>query len=195
MAQAHTEFEGEFEDEYEHEYEVEGEDEAFLSALGGIARSFLGGEGEDELESEYEDEDELEGEFEGEFEDEFETELESEFEDEDEDEYGRTRSRARTRPSSVVSAGLAESPRGRRGEDESEYEDEVEAEEFFKGGWAASSRSTRTSSEPWPRSPASVATAVEARLPEPWPVRSPPAGRRARGGAGGGARRTWRPRP
>jgi hypothetical protein len=58
------EWEGELEDELEDEWEVEGEDEQFLSALGGIARTVGGllGETEDEAEEEWESEDELEDE-------------------------------------------------------------------------------------------------------------------------------------
>jgi len=79
----YPEIQGEYEDELEDEYEGEFEDEAFLGALGGIARSFLGGG-----EGEYEDEMEFEFEFEAEAEAELEAEgeLEDEFEDEAEDE-------------------------------------------------------------------------------------------------------------
>jgi hypothetical protein len=53
------EVEMEFEDEFESEFEGEDEGEEFLGALGGIARSFLGGgDGEGEDEQEWEDEDE-----------------------------------------------------------------------------------------------------------------------------------------
>ena len=71
------ELEGEDEYEYEYEDEDESEDEAFLGALGGLARSFLG-EGEDEFEFEFEAE--AEAEMEDEFEDELEDELEEEAE-------------------------------------------------------------------------------------------------------------------
>ncbi|MCW2846637.1 MAG: hypothetical protein JWR90_611 [Marmoricola sp.] len=135
MAQAHTEFEGEFEDEYEDEYEGEGEE--FLGALGGLAKTFLGGEGEDELESEFELEDEMEGELESEYEDEFETELESEFEMELEDESeSEWEGEDENEDEAFLGAlgGLASSLLG-EGELEDEYEgeDEAEAEEFFKG--------------------------------------------------------------
>ena len=72
--EAEEELEGEFEDEYEDELsreledeledEYEDEDEAFLGALGGIARTVgsLLGEGEDEDEAEWEDEAEYEDE-------------------------------------------------------------------------------------------------------------------------------------
>jgi len=102
------EFEDEWEVESESEFEDEDEDEAFLGALGGIARTVGGllggaGEGEWEDELEFEDEDEaflgalggiartvgglLGGDGEGEWEDEleFEDEQESEFEDEAEE--------------------------------------------------------------------------------------------------------------
>lgn len=76
---------GEFEDELEDEFEdeFENEDEAFLGALGGIARSFLGdgeSEFEDEFEFEFEAEAETELEGEEELEDEFEAEAEEEAE-------------------------------------------------------------------------------------------------------------------
>lgn len=83
--QGEFEFEDELEDEfegegeYEDEFEAEGEDEAFLGALGGIARSFLSeGESEEEFEFEFEAEAEYEGE--EELEDEFEAEAEEEAE-------------------------------------------------------------------------------------------------------------------
>jgi len=76
-----TEDELELEDEFETEDELEFEDEAFLGALGGIARGvsgLLGGNAEFENEEETEFEFEFEAEAEAEYED------ESEFEDEDE---------------------------------------------------------------------------------------------------------------
>jgi hypothetical protein len=76
------EFETETETENEAEMEDEFEDEAFLGALGGIARTVGGLLGEGEEESEYETEAEFEFEFEVEAE--LEGEAEDEFEDEDE---------------------------------------------------------------------------------------------------------------
>jgi hypothetical protein len=132
MAQARTDFEGELEEEYEFEdeYEAEDEDEAFLGALGGIAKSFLG-EGELEEEYELEDEYEAEEELEGEFEDEFEGELESEFEIEGEEEY----------EDEAFLGALGGIAKSLLGEGEEEYEDEAEfedeAEQFFRsaGRW------------------------------------------------------------
>ena len=75
------ELEGELEDEYEFEDEFETEGEEFLGALGGIARSFLGGgDSEGEFEFEFETEAETELESEEELEDEFEAEAEEEAE-------------------------------------------------------------------------------------------------------------------
>jgi hypothetical protein len=62
--EAEDEWEGEGEDEWEGEFEAEDEDEAFLSSLGGIARTVGGllGESEEEAEDEWETEGELEDE-------------------------------------------------------------------------------------------------------------------------------------
>lgn len=138
MSRLSSELEGELESEYEDEiegmYEEEGEEEQFLGALGGIARTvgglLGGGDGEGELE------DEIEGMYEGE--DEWESE------EEGEEFLGALGGIARTVGGLLGGGGEGEDEwevegegeweiEGEyEGEDEGEYEGEEEAEEFFK---------------------------------------------------------------